>query len=523
MKKTLLVMLALVMTIATIATAVSFVSAEDKTDAPAKYINATLNTVTVDGTLSITPGSNHIFNGNDPSKMDAPGKIDVAEFVMDTKAENAYIGAAWDQTNKKIYFAIVSDGLKSATVKVGGKTFNANFENATLEGGQVAVSEDGKTAEIALPIDFTLKHNGSNVYADLEINVTATANSKFEGAVAFKPHAAGFVFNAINQTRNGIASVNTSISADKVATILDNKTNTTGNVREHFIFMPVPMDTKNVVWKFDLNIENMPFTIPNEKENITNWGSLPEARIWGSLKFRYKESLYFTIHNTADNGIVLVLFKLAGEDMSKQEKVIIPLGKEAGETFSIAFEWNEEDTLKLFIDGKLLKTVKNAQNVSPALGSTSNVLYFNTGRAGDFDIGGSIKVHYSNISICEAANSYDETALIALSDKNVVVPEETEPQISTKPETTTVATTPTETTTVETTNSNCPPMTTTETTVETTPDTTTSGTDATTTNAAVTTEDEKGGCGSSLVAYGAVMVVGSALMAVVATSKKKED
>ena len=34
---------------------------------------------------------------------------------------------------------------------------------------------------------------------------------------------------------------------------------------------------------------------------------------------------------------------------------------------------------------------------------------------------------------------------------------------------------------------------------------------------------EKGGCGSSLVAYGAVMVVGSALMAVVSTSKKKED
>ena len=99
MKKTLLVMLALVMTLATIATAVSFVSAEDKTDAPEKYIVATLNPVTVDGVNTKTPGVPHV-QAPDKSIQEF-GKTITNEFVLDNKLEHAYIGAAWDLEKKE--------------------------------------------------------------------------------------------------------------------------------------------------------------------------------------------------------------------------------------------------------------------------------------------------------------------------------------------------------------------------------------------------------------------------------------
>ena len=127
MKKTLLVMLALVMTLATIAMSVSLVSAADNADAPAKYIYATHNEVTVDGTITLVPQKGHV--SAEDGTVTEDGHVATVEFVMDTKLENANMGAAWDLKKEKIYFAFVADGLVSADITLGGEVFEVDLVN----------------------------------------------------------------------------------------------------------------------------------------------------------------------------------------------------------------------------------------------------------------------------------------------------------------------------------------------------------------------------------------------------------
>ena len=265
----------------------------------------------------------------------------------------------------------------------------------------------------------------------------------------------------------------------------------------------------------------MPKANPNPDEGPETWAKTPEARIWGAYMWIKGDIVYYNFYNTADQGIVVALYRQTEGFVAEKEMVVIPTGKQVGDLFTFTMEWNEENTVRIYIDHVLAKEVENGGCANAGLGKSTGMVMFNAQRNSALGVGESIDAMYGNFSLNEVLYDYDEAALKALSD----TPFETTTgsETTSESETTTVATTPAETSTVETTNSDCPPMTTTETTVETTPDTTTSGTDATTTNAAVTTEAEKGGCGSSLVAYGAVMVVGSALMAVVATAKKKED
>ena len=258
----------------------------------------------------------------------------------------------------------------------------------------------------------------------------------------------------------------------------------------------------------------MPKTTPNPAEGPETWAQTPEARIWGAYMWIKGDIVYYNFYNTADQGIVFALYRQTADE---KEMVVIPTGKQVGDLFTFTMEWNEENTVRIYIDHVLAKEVENGGCANAALGNGYGCIQFNAQRNSALGVGETIDAMYGNVSVNEVLYDYDEAALKALSD----TPFETitESETTSESETTTVATTPatSETTTVTTSET---------TTVETTTaeETTTTGTNAVTTKApAATTEAEKGGCGSSLVAYGAVMVVGSALMAVVATSKKKED
>ena len=512
MKKTFAMMLALIMVFATVIATLGTTSAAEAEEG---FMVATLNDITFDGDLSVEKGKGHeLETGTHVIKTE--GTPHLSEYLLDVTIENGNLGAAYSIENKELYIGVYAlEEVYTVDITVGGVDYTADITSGIVDGGegygQVAASSSDYTYEIILPLDeFAIKKVARGVGTDISITVASSIESTFEGQLLFSKYAAGYTYNALNQMNNLSLSENATDNENGTVTLKNEGASENG--RETAPSSGVPNKTKNLVFKFYLNITSMPYTNIEDTTDDSpgNWKNVAAARFWFGLKYRFAETLYMNIQNTSDDGLVLNVYeqiKKDGTDFMQQHT--LPLGKETGEDMVLEFEWSEADAdgnypLNVYVDGALVGTVENSMNVNSGLGKAQGVLQFNAQWTRTDSSTETIELTFGNISVSEISPLYDEAAYNALVDGQSGGNDGGDDNGNDGGNTTPGG------------DDNASAG----------DDSASAGDDASedeaSDDASFDGEEEKKGCGSSIAGLGLVAILGSALTAVVAT-KKKED
>ena len=520
MKKTFAMMLALIMVFATVIATLGTTSAAEAEEG---FMVATLNDITFDGDLTITKGKNHV-QLNETEVIETIGTPHLAEYSIDVTLENGKLGAAYSIEKKELYIGIYAlEEVYTVDITVGGVDYTADITSGSVDGGegygQVAASSGAYTYEIILPLDeIAIKKVARGAGTDISITVASSMESTFEGQLLFSKYAAGFVYNEANQSANMTLHKQVTDNQDGTVTLVND-----GTEARVYSIPNVPNVTKNLVVKFDLTIDSMPYSniedvADDAPSGAEGWQKVAAARLWIALKYRFAETLYMNIQNTSDDDLVLNVYENYnnGFDTVKKQHSIV-LGKETGEKMVLEFEWSEADAdgkypLNVYVDGVLVGSVENAMNIDAGLGKVSGVLQFNAQWTKTDGSSEEINATWGNISVNEVSALYDADAYNALVNSQAGGNEGGDDNGNDGGNTTPGG------------DDNAPAG-----------DGNTSAGDDTTDDASDDAsedeasddassdgEEEKKGCGSSIAGLGLVAILGSALTAVVA-SKKKED
>ena len=496
MKRTLLVMLALVMTLATVISTVSLVSANDTAATDIKYLDATLNEVAVDGDISFAPGK-ALGYAEDRVTITSPSSAPTTEFILDTVLGSSSIGAAWSQTAANVYFGIQSyTMIEYVKIEIGGKTadLDASMTSSVtgVEGATSAKKDDDTVIEIAIPLDgLELNKNSRYLYTDLTVTVTVNGEDEvFDGALQFTDYSANFAMNIYQKVINPSAG-DITVESDNTLHFVDESI---APKRLSAIVWAngAIQNSKNFAVEFDLNIKEMPYAQvfgggPGMWETETD-----EARMWICIKYRLRDQLYFNFINSVDDGIVLLIQEQSGTPNSHDaykvpaEPQVVKMGKEAGEKFTFKFEWSENNHGIVSVDGKVVYETDKTMSDSPHVGYTTGMLLINTQHTAEFEPGAKIDVEVSNISINQLVDSYDIDKLAELAGSDV--------DTGTNKEEDKTDNEPTGGTTEGDGNDNA--------------DTTDTPSD----------EEKKGGCGGSLAGLSVAMIAGTALVTAIGSS-----
>ena len=490
MKKIVAFMLTIVMLFAVCAVAVSATSSDDS--ANSELLIATLNPVTFDGACTYEKGTSH-RNTNTGELLEV-GKPHSSEYVFDKKLGKGYVGAAYDLQNGELYIAIHAfEELEDISVTVGGTSYTADLDGSLMEGGSGAalrISYDDFTYEMRIPIkDLKLSEGARGIVSDIKIDTKGESENTFEGKILFSKYAAGFVSNEIFSHVEPILSAGITKNGDGTYSSENTGSGHTQN-RESTPILGISNTTKDLVFKFDIKIDSMPVSIPEDTKNDgpQNWGVNETPRIWFALKYRFNETLYGNIQNTPDDDLVLnIMSEYTKDAVVEKKQTTIVLDKELGENMSIELEWSEADAngncpVNVYVDGILKGQVENGMNTNSQLGVSLGVIHFSTQWTKTDTTLETIKATWGNFYVNELSAMYDEEAYMALIGKKLPS-DETPSDDTPTPE------------------DNEP--------------------DENTDNAGGE-DDAKSGCGSSLAGMGIVASFGAALVTVIA-ARKKED
>ena len=389
---------------------------------------ATLNDITFDGDLTITKGMNHVYTSD--YEIKTLGTPHLAEYCIDVTLENGALGAAYSLEKKELYIGIYAlEEVCTVDITVGGTDYTVDVACGYVDGGegygQVVASNSDYTYEIILPLDeIAIKKVARGVGADISITVESSMEDTFEGQLLFSKYAAGFTYNSLNKAASMLLHEQATDNGDGTVTLVNDGT----NARVYSIPM-VPNVTKDLVLKFDLTVDSMPYSTIEDVANDSpgKWGTVATPRLWIALIYRFKEMIYMNIQNTADDGLVLNVYENCndGLDTVKKQHSIV-LGKETGEKMVLELEWSEADAdgkypLSVYVDGALVGSVENAMNIE-ALGKVSVVLQFNAQWTKTDMSNDTIDVTWGNISVNEISDLYDEDAYNAMCNNLVNKP-----------------------------------------------------------------------------------------------------
>ena len=505
MKKTLLVMLALIMSLATVISTVALASADDSAAADIAYIDASLNEVEIDGEISTNNGKALTF-AEDKITITGNSVAPTADFVLDTVLENVSVGAAWSQTEANVYFGIQSaSAIEYVSIEIGGKTaeLDASMTSSVtgVTGAFSAKSDDDTVIEIAIPIEgLELKNNGRYLYADLAISITADGTENtFVGGLQFTDYSANFALNAFQKHFAPVVSDTSSIDDNNVIKFVDETPNNHRSAAIIYAYGAI-QSTKNMAIEFDINVKEMPYSqVFGGGPGMWQSESEGQARMWFCVKHRYNDQLYFNIINHVDDGIVLIIQEQANAPQVFNQQYSTPadpqavvLGKDAGELFTLKIEWNENNHGIVSVDGKKVYETDRTKSDSPQVGTGTGFILANTQTPAEFDPGAKIDVEISNVSVSNLVDSYDINVLATLAGSDVD-------------------------TGVEGGNNNNDP--TDEEPKDEAPEG--DGNDNADTTDTPSDEEKKGGCGGSLAGMSVAMIAGTALVTAICSSKKR--
>ncbi|MBO5883872.1 MAG: hypothetical protein J6Q78_05660 [Clostridia bacterium] len=535
MKKTLLVMLALIMTFATVISTVSLVSANTDASADVKYMDASLNEVEVDGEITLTNGKG-LGYGTDGITITSPCEAPTAEFALETFVENAYVGAAWSQTEGNVYFGINAlASVELVNIKIGGMEAELDPTMSSsvtgIAGAFATKNADDTIIEIALPLEgLELKSNGRYLYTDIDLTISAGGiDGKFVGRLQFTDYSANYVFNAIQAQRAPDVANTSSIDGENVISIVDDRP---ANQRSYAIVWTngALETTKNVAIEFDMKVNEMPCA------NVFGGGpgmwqseSDGQARMWFCIRYRYNDQFYFNIINHVDKGLVLIIQEQTGapqgSDPGKGDGHTIPadpqevvLNKDPGDLFRLKIEWSEANHGIISVDGKVVYETDRTKSDSTHVGKATGMLSINTMTPSEFEPDAKkIDVEMSNFAISNLNESYNINTLAALAGTTLDEINGGSSEGDTPSGDTPSGDTPSGDTPAGDTPSGDQPS------GDASTNDSTDSADADTSDDASddASEEEEKGCGSSIAGMGAVMIAGTALVTAIGSSKKR--
>lgn len=452
------------------------------------------------------------------SNVSVDGVYDVSEYVMDTETENFFIGAAWNESEGMLYLFTIDAIGGVYTIDIGKKTLKVGSDDLGIEGA-TCISAGGYT-EIAIPIDqLSLGYNGTYATVDMKIT-TSSSGTEFDGKVIFTDYSNVLEYNQMLQspkptsgcTANGQKVSNTdNLYADYIVdqytmSLVDKNADESKTRVYYDIRHASLMDKSNQYFEFDIKAN----ALPTESIFIEDQGTcltVDHTRLWIVMKYAADAQIYLSLINSAEGMILLI-------QRSNKEPEVVPLEKYLGEKFTLTFVSGSEGDFLVRVDGKTIAKTEGVIMKGSKIGSSKGVLLINTGRNNALPAGG-IDVEISNVSAGLRNTEYDSTngiyydldALLALSttrvDKNV-----TEDSGSGSEDKNFVISGATILTGGSPIGESDGAVTDTE--------------EATPEDDGAEANDAESGCGSSVAGMGIVMVLGSAIGAVVAT-RKKED
>ena len=433
---------------------------------------------------------------------------DATEYVLDTATENFYIGAAWNDFEGMLYLFTIDAVGSNFTVEIGGKTLKVSG-SGSISGikGATGMSTAGYT-ELAIPIDqLSLGYNGTYATVNMKIS-SSSSGTEFDGKVIFTDYSNTYEFNEMVKTTklahgaqiNGLVvdASETLMSAfvnnDYTLNMIDKNVDES-KARTYLSFSQTVLSGKsNQYFEFDIKVN----ALPNEsffRDDQSAWNKTEHTRIWLVMKYASNAQIYMNIINSAEGLVLLV-------QRTGQDPEVVALGREIGDKFTLSLIHGSKGDFLVRVDGKNVAETSGVIMSGSTIGSSSGVMVINTGRNNSLPAGG-VDIEISNLSAglrnteYDTVNGiyYDLDALLALS-------------------TTAVDKTVTDENVTEGTDGKF----------------TISGATILSGGSAVggdgnvdgANAEEEGGCGSSVAGMGIVMILGSALTAVVAT-RKKED
>ncbi|MBO5882860.1 MAG: hypothetical protein J6Q78_00435 [Clostridia bacterium] len=407
-------------------TAVLSLSALDINNREEGLMVATLNNVELDGVLDFKPSTSHTYvtdgSGTSTGYISKPGTPHESEYTMDIELINAYVGVAYDLDEKEIYIAFLGkQALSKAEIEIGGAYYSVDIPNETVEsrsgGGRAISSSDGYICEIALPmLDMKFEALERGVGTDIEIELVGDDTFFFDGKLLLSEYSSGFSYNATSRPANPVKSSGVIENTDGSFEISNYGGYT--NTREYATFSGITTVKEDMLIKMDINVKNLPFSNVGDAANDgpSAWTSIKTPRIWLAFKHRFEESLFCNIQNTANFGLVLnVHFNYYDQYLNNiKSYTTIILDREVNEEFTLELQWNEDESLYVYVDGEYKGEVINALNVDNTLGKVSGVLFFNT-QWGEMTYSNeSILVDYGNVSVREVSSDFDTTEYLNL-------------------------------------------------------------------------------------------------------------
>ena len=397
---------------------------------PDDVMIATLNDIDFDGNLTITKGKNHA-QLNETEVIETIGTPHLAEYSIDVTLDNGKLGAAYSIERKELYIGIYAlEEVYTVDITVGGTDYAVDVTSGSVDGGegygQVSSSNSAYTYEIILPLDeIAIKKVARGAGTDISITVASSIESTFEGQLLFSKYAAGFVYNEANQSASLLLHEQVTNNQDGTVTLVND-----GTEKRVYDLTRVPNITKDLVIKFDLKIDSMPYSTIEDVANDSpsTWMQVAAPRLWFALKYRYAENVYMNIQNTADEGLVLNVYEnyIEGFHTVKKQHSIV-LGKETGEKMVLEFEWSEADAdgkypLNVYVDGALVGSVENAMNIDSGLGRSFGYIMLNAQWTKTDSTAEMIEATWGNISVNEISDLYDEDAYNAMCNNLVNKP-----------------------------------------------------------------------------------------------------
>lgn len=387
---------------------------------------ATLNKVELDGVLDFKTSTPHTYltdgSGSSTGYISNLGTPYESEYIMDIELINAYVGAAYDLDKKEIYIAFLGkQALSRAEIEIGGACYSVDILKETVEcnsgGGRVRSESSGYICEIALPmLDMKYEALERGVGTDIEIELVGEDTFFFDGKLLLSEYSAGFAYNKTSKPATPIKSSGVIEHTDGSFEISNYGGYT--STREYATFSGITTVKEDMLIRMDINVKSLPFSNVGDAadDGPSGWTAIKTPRIWLAFKHRFEESLFCNIQNTANFGLVLnVHFNYYDQYLNNiKSYTTIILDKETNEDFTLELQWNEDESLYVYVDGEYKGEVINALNVDNTLGKVSGVLFFNT-QWGEMTYSNeSILVEYGNVSVSEVSSDFDTTEYLNL-------------------------------------------------------------------------------------------------------------
>ena len=582
MKKKLLVIVAMMLTIATFATLIGTVSATEGAAAEKEaYLYAYYSEkVTLDGNATQDGAAGKPGDMGDATEYDSnagSGEEHFVEYVFDT-VDGVKVAATWNDKTDVLYLAVPATVTELA-IEIGGKTLTIDRVNLTVAGIEGAEVKKGDIYEISIPMankDLALAYDGMYIVTDIKVTTDA---GTFDGKLAFTSMVPVIVVAGDDNYRaknikapDGIKLTTISMAgryyrhwmsvADEVEggyklrpTYTDDElaAKTGGDARAGLLIYGYdPMygdipDAETYVLKADVKIEGLPqvaeaaiassrdigtsglkydTTMPHVTFYLSNNSNAMGAIMNCGAIFNTEKGLKMVVSTFVGNGTVIDLGKNVGDEF--ELKIINNVVKYDKETRKIV-DTNEAYVFEVYVDdvkvgeavGKTVKGIKVCE-----YGFGFNVISNMQGGRdadGDKETAGITVEDYQwkegGLTIANFVSSYEKTYDIeALAALSATELEVEAVNRFLKAEEEKPEDKPTD-------EGNKPsggdetPDGTTDTDTK---DPATSDKKDNASDDSSDEEEKKGGCGASVAGIGLVAVLGSALTAVVAT-KKKED